>query len=32
MKTCLSLRDGNKDQGENDFEKITTFADIEIES
>ena len=32
MKTCLSLREGNKDQGENDFEKITTFAEIEIES
>lgn len=31
MKTCLSLREGNKDQGENGFEKITTFADIEIE-
>ena len=31
MKTCLSMREGNKDQGKNDFEKITTFADIEIE-
>ena len=30
MQTCLSLRAGNKDQGENDFEKITTFAEIEI--
>ena len=32
MQTCLSLRAGNKDQGENDFEKITTFADIKIKA